>query len=69
MFDGIFIGATQTREMRDAMAISVLAYVAALAVLVPAFGNHGLWGALMVLNAVRGLTMAAYYPRIERRLA
>ena len=69
MFDGIFIGATQTREMRDAMALSVLVYLAALALLVPAFGNHGLWAALMVLNAARGLTMAAFYPRIERRLA
>lgn len=68
MFDGIFIGATQTREMRDAMALSVLVYIAALAVLVPAFGNHGLWAALMVLNATRGLTMAVLYPRIERRL-
>lgn len=68
MFDGIFIGATQTREMRDAMALSVLIYAAALAILVPTLGNHGLWAALMILNAARGITMAAYYPRIERRL-
>jgi MATE family multidrug resistance protein len=65
MFDGIFIGATLTREMRKAMIASVAVYVVALAVLVPGFGNHGLWGALMVLNAVRGLTMAVLYPRAE----
>ncbi len=65
MFDGIFIGATLTREMRDAMLVSVAVYAAALAVLLPAFGNHGLWGALMVLNAVRGLTMARLYRRAE----
>jgi len=66
MFDGIFIGATRTREMRNAMLVSAAVYVAAVAVLLPAFGNHGLWAALMVLNAVRGLTMAALYPRVER---
>jgi MATE family multidrug resistance protein len=65
MLDGIFIGATLTREMRKAMIASVAVYVVALAVLVPGFGNHGLWGALMVLNAVRGLTMAVLYPRAE----
>lgn len=65
MFDGIFIGATLTREMRNAMVVSVIVYVAALAVLLPAFGNHGLWAALMVLNAARGVTMALRYHRAE----
>lgn len=69
MFDGIFIGATRTREMRNAMLVSAGVYLAAVAVLLPAFGNHGLWAALMVLNAVRGLTMAALYPRVERAAA
>lgn len=67
MFDGIFIGATLTREMRNAMVTSVAVYVVALLVLIPAFGNHGLWAALMVLNAVRGLTMARRYPRAEAK--
>ncbi|MCF3972917.1 MATE family efflux transporter [Paracoccus salsus] len=65
MFDGIFIGATLTREMRLAMLQSVAAYVAALVILPPLIGNHGLWAALMILNATRGVTMARYYPRAE----
>ena len=65
MFDGIFIGATLTREMRIAMFQSVAIYVVMLLILPAAFGNHGLWAALMVLNAVRGLTMARLYPRAE----
>jgi multidrug resistance protein, MATE family len=69
MFDGIFIGATLTRDMRNTMAISALAYAGALVVLVPAFGNHGLWASLMVLNTLRGLTMAARYPRVEAQAA
>jgi len=68
MFDGIYIGATWTREMRKAMIVSVTIYVAALFVLLPAFGNHGLWGALMVLNITRGVTLFWYYPRLEARV-
>ncbi len=69
MFDGIFIGATLTREMRNAMLASVAVYVAALWVLLPAFGNHGLWAALMVLNVTRGVTMALFYGRVEAKAA
>ncbi|MGO4851492.1 MATE family efflux transporter [Phaeovulum sp. W22_SRMD_FR3] len=67
--DGIFIGATMTREMRNAMLFSVAIYAVALLILPPLWGNHGLWAALMVLNAVRGLSMAAYYPRAEAKVA
>lgn len=69
MFDGIFIGATWTRDMRNAMIQSVVAYVVALAVLVPVFGNHGLWAALMVLNLARGITLGLRYPKLEARVA
>ena len=69
MFDGIFIGATLTREMRNAMVFSVGVYIVALLALIPAFGNHGLWAALMVLNATRGLAMARLYPRAEAKAA
>ena len=48
--------------MRRAMIESVALYVLALLILLPAFGNHGLWAALMVLNITRGLTMARFYP-------
>jgi MATE family multidrug resistance protein len=65
MFDGIFIGATLTREMRLAMLQSVAVYAVALLILPPHWGNHGLWAALMVLNTFRGLTMARLYPRAE----
>ncbi|MCV2871242.1 MATE family efflux transporter [Defluviimonas sp. WL0050] len=65
MFDGIFIGATLSREMRNAMLVSVAIYVVALMTLPGAFGNHGLWAALMVLNVARGVTMALRYRRAE----
>ena len=65
MLDGIYIGATWTREMRIAALQSAAVYVVALAVLLPLMGNHGLWLALMILNATRGLTLWAKYHREE----
>ncbi len=69
MFDGIYIGATWTRDMRNAMLQSVAIYVVALFILVPAFGNHGLWAALMVLNLARGVTMGWRYLKLEAQVA
>jgi multidrug resistance protein, MATE family len=69
IFDGIFIGATLTGLMMRTMLVSVAIYLAALAVLVPLMGNHGLWGALMVLNTARGVTMALAYPAVGRKAA
>ena len=66
MLDGIFIGATCTRQMRNAMLISVAVYAGALTVLLPAFGNHGLWAGLMLLNVTRGVTMGLYWPAVIR---
>ncbi|MEX0366414.1 MAG: MATE family efflux transporter [Ruegeria sp.] len=68
MFDGIYIGATWTRDMRWAMIQSVAVYVLALVLLVPTFGNHGLWASLMVLNITRGLTLGFRYPRLEAQV-
>ncbi|WP_428926151.1 MATE family efflux transporter [Marinibacterium sp. SX1] len=69
MYDGIFIGATWTRQMRGAMIEAVAIYVMALAILLPLMGNHGLWLALMVLNLARGVTLARRYPRLEAGVA
>ncbi len=63
MLDGVFIGATLTREMRNAMVVSTAIYALAVVLLSP-FGNHGLWAALMLLNVARGATMFALFPRI-----
>lgn len=67
IYDGIFIGALLTGDMLLAMLLSVAVYAVALAVLVPLGGNHGLWAALMVLNAVRTVTLWRRYPKILAR--
>lgn len=68
MFDGIYIGATFTREMVLTAAFSALTYALAVWLTWP-MGNHGLWLSLMIFNAARGLSQAALYPRIPRSLA
>lgn len=65
MLDGIFIGATRTRDMRNMMAISLVVYVVAVAAFIPLFGNHGLWLALLVSFVARGATLGWKYPKVE----
>jgi len=64
--DGIFIGATRTRDMRNMMLVSLAIYLLAWAALTPTFGNHGLWAALMILFVTRALTLAARMPALKR---
>ena len=52
--DGVFIGATWSREMRNMMLVSVVIFAVTAAVAVPALGNHGLWLALNAFLAARG---------------
>jgi len=66
MLDGIFIGATRSADMRNMMALSAITYFAALWLLLPAFGNHGLWLALLISFVARGITLGARYPALER---
>ena len=65
MLDGIFIGATRSRDMRNMMAISFTLYVAFALVLVPLLGNHGLWLSLLASFVARGVTLGLRYPSLE----
>lgn len=60
--DGVFIGATWSRDMRNMMLLSFAIYVAALYALTPLFGNSGLWAALHVFLVVRGISLACIVP-------
>ncbi|HCK15208.1 TPA: hypothetical protein DHW51_13885 [Candidatus Poribacteria bacterium] len=65
-FDGIFIGATRAREMRNAMIVSFSFYLVLMVSLVDYMGNHGLWLAFSIFMIARGATLIALYPRLER---
>lgn len=68
--DGIFIGATWSRDMRNMMILSLAGYLASLAALVPALGNHGLWISLNVFLALRGLLLLSRLkPKLDQTFA
>ncbi|MCY4303843.1 MAG: MATE family efflux transporter [Aestuariivita sp.] len=67
MLDGIFIGATQTRDMRNMMGVSFIVYWIAVAVLLQVFGDHGLWAALVISFLVRGISLGVCYSKIEAK--
>ncbi|MDX1402928.1 MAG: MATE family efflux transporter [Woeseiaceae bacterium] len=63
LYDGVFVGATRAREMRNIMVISTFAiFVPAWFVFRP-LGNHGLWLAFSIFMASRGIGMHYYYRR------
>jgi MATE family multidrug resistance protein len=62
-YDGIYIGALLTQEMRRLMLIAAAAYVVAIGVFWP-LGNHGLWAAMMILFAVRSALMHRSSPKV-----
>jgi MATE family multidrug resistance protein len=65
-YDGIYIGATWARDMRNLMVASLLIFLAAWFAL-RSFGNAGLWGAFLVHYAARGGLQALRYPALLRK--
>jgi len=68
ILDGIFIGATRTKDMRNCMIISFGIYCLVVWLLYEPFGNQGLWAALMVMFIVRAVTLFFQYFSIERSI-
>ena len=66
-FDGIFLGATRTAEMRDTMLISTLGVFLPAWYLLQGAQNHGLWLAFVVFMCSRALSMAWVYGYLQRR--
>lgn len=63
--DGIFIGATRTRDMRMAMLAALAVYFLAWWVM-RGFGNHGLWAVIYVHYVARAVALLYFYPRLVR---
>jgi MATE family multidrug resistance protein len=65
--DGIFIGASQTKEMRNAMIVSVLSFVGISIYLTKYYENHGLWFSLLLFMILRSLTLQFYFKQILKK--
>ena len=66
--DGVFIGATRARELRDSMMLAVASFLLLELVLGDLWGNQGLWAAFALFQLLRGLLLALRLPRVEKVL-
>lgn len=55
--DGVFIGATWSKDMRNMMLISLAVFLVSYYALFPHLGNHGLWLAMLIFLSARGLSL------------
>jgi multidrug resistance protein, MATE family len=65
VYDGIFIGASWARDMRNLMLLALATYLAAFYLLMP-LGNAGLWIAFLIFLLARGGFQALRYPTLVR---
>ena len=66
-FDGIFIGASQTLELRNAMIFSVLCYLIISVLLTKFLFNNGIWISLCVFMILRAISLFYYLDKIYLR--
>ena len=64
--DGIFIGASFARQMRDAAALSIAVYFIAWWALSDQHGIQGLWGAMIIYVVARAAALLLFYPSLRR---
>ncbi len=65
ILDGIFLGALETKKLRQAMFESVICYFFVAVATVPVIGNYGLWISVSILFLCRALTLIFRYKSIE----
>ena len=66
LLDGLFIGATRAREMRNSMLLAV-GLTLPLGWLLKGLGNHGLWLAFLSFMLMRGVCLGLLAQRLQRR--
>ena len=60
IFYGVFSGITQTAPIRNSTILALLVYLVAQAILIPLYGNHGLWISFLLFTAGRSLFLVPY---------
>ena len=62
VWDGIYLGATASKPLRNSMIVSMLLFLTAVYLFAP-YGNHGLWGAFTLLLIARGISLTVLAPK------
>ena len=68
-FDGIFIGVSQTKELRNAMIFSVFCYLIISIFLTKYFSNTGVWISLCIFMILRATSLYYYLDKIYLRFS
>lgn len=66
--DGVFIGATRSKEMRNASILSLIVLVGVGTLLTHYYGNIGLWISFIIYVIARGVSLGLYMPKLLREL-
>ena len=61
LYDGVYVGMTRAKDMRNIMLVSTFAVFLPAWFLLQGLGNHGLWLAFMLFLASRGIGMHLGY--------
>jgi MATE family multidrug resistance protein len=67
-YDGVYVGATLSREMRVVMTTAALLVFLPVWFVTRGLGNHGLWLAFTVFMILRGLGMHLWFNRLRKTL-
>ncbi|WP_411346268.1 MATE family efflux transporter [Paenibacillus sp. WLX1005] len=67
VFYGVFTGMTLTAPIRNSMLLSIALFIVSCLVLIPLYGNHGLWICFIVFGLGRSLFLLLYVPGLARR--
>ena len=67
--DGVFIGTSRTKEMRDASVLSVIVFLLAVWMLSEALGLAGLWWAMVIFVVARALSLWIYFAKVTERFS
>jgi len=66
--DGIFIGASFTRQMRNAAILSIAVFLLAWWMLMDRFGVKGLWWAMIIYVSARAYALLLFYPALRKSI-
>ncbi|WP_046227943.1 MATE family efflux transporter [Paenibacillus dauci] len=69
VFYGVFTGTTMTAPVRNSMLLSVVLFIISCLVLIPMYGNHGLWACFILFGIGRSAFLLMYVPSLEKRMA
>lgn len=63
-FDGVYLGATRPDIMRNAVAVSAVGFFLGTWLMMPQWGNHGLWAGLIIFMVLRSVTLGSALPKL-----